>query len=109
MLKNRLLTFFTGYHEPLISGNETLSIFYCGAGWVGMFVCVCVSVSVCMCAFVCVCGCNQIVHVCVCVYVYVCMWVCPPLCIDPDDVKVTEVVALRVQPAAAGAALGSVV
>ena len=76
---------------------------------------VCVCMCVCVCVHVCVCVCvwvqpnHQIVHVCVYVYVYVCMWVCPPLCIDPDDVQVTEVVALRVQPAAAGAALGSVV
>ena len=51
----------------------------------------------------CVCVCVQGLDVCVC------LWVRPPLCIDPDDVQVTEVDALRVQPAVAGAAPGSVV
>ena len=47
----------------------------------------------------CVCVCVQGLDVCVC------LWVRPPLCIDPDDVQVTEVDALVVQERRARAAL----
>ena len=35
-----------------------------------------------------------------------CVSPCSPGCIDPDDIQVAEVVALRVQRAAAGATFG---
>lgn len=48
-------------------------------------------------------------RVCICVAMGVSpcsVYQCIPGCVDPDDVQVAEVVALRVQLVAAGAALG---